>query len=351
MIRQMQNFYRFAQACVASSVLLLPLGCTAPQLQGNQVVVLPFVESTSGSLRGWGYLGAKLEKDGISRKYIAHVLSDPRLPTNEPVPFGINPKESHHMYRGFTDTRNILKAREFVANYRDIFRRAEREYQVEPGVIAGILLVESGFGKVTGKERILYRLARLATIADPRNVQWNHQRLAKTDKSVSFKAVEKRAQYLNDTFYPEVLTLFKWGQKGNLDILDLRGSSAGAFGYPQFLPTSYVKFGVDGNNDGKVSLFEPEDAILSVAKYLALNGWKDDASAKGKLQILWHYNRSEPYGMTVLKVASAVLYNAPAKPVLVSTGKNSSKKPALKVNKINVDKKSSLRKSKGSNNA
>ena len=57
------------------------------------------------------------------------------------------------------------------------------------------------------------------------------------------------------------------------------GSKAGAFGMPQFLPSSYMRFAVDGNGNGRISLHEPADAAHSAANYLAAHGWKPGRTA------------------------------------------------------------------------
>ncbi len=108
---------------------------------------------------------------------------------------------------------------------------------------------------------------------------------------------------LKKIFYPELLALFKAAKKHNLDILSLKGSYSGAFGLPQFLPSSMLKYGVDGNQDGKVSLFEEIDAIYSVANYLKVHGWKSSLPPSVQTQVILSYNNSKPYGEAVLKVA------------------------------------------------
>ena len=78
------------------------------------------------------------------------------------------------------------------------------------------------------------------------------------------------------------------------DPLELKSSWAGAIGIPQFIPTSYLDFGVDGNKDGKINLFDLEDAFHSVANYLIKNGWENNT-----LQAIYSYNHSLNYVMGV----------------------------------------------------
>src|SRR5690606_32915419 len=136
---------------------------------------------------------------------------------------------------------------------------------------------------------VLNRLARLASIAEPENVKRNFKELRKQDRTLSFEEVQDRALFLERMFYPEMLALFSMRQKYGIDLFTLRGSSAGAFGIPQFLPSSYLRFGVDGNEDGEISLYDIEDAAYSAANFLSGFGWKLDLSAAEKREVLWNY--------------------------------------------------------------
>lgn len=62
-------------------------------------------------------------------------------------------------------------------------------------------------------------------------------------------------------------------RRDNIKPRNLVGSYAGAMGLGQFMPTSYTDYGIDFNNDGKVDMHNPEDAIASVANYLDKHGW------------------------------------------------------------------------------
>jgi membrane-bound lytic murein transglycosylase B len=78
---------------------------------------------------------------------------------------------------------------------------------------------------------------------------------------------------------------------------------AGAFGMPQFLPSKYLQFGTDGDGDGRVSLYDAEDAVASCAQYLKSNGWQPGIDRAGRRRVIWTYNRSSPYIDTVLALA------------------------------------------------
>ena len=132
--------------------------------------------------------------------------------------------------------------------------RAERETGVPASVIVGILGVETIYGKRMGKYRVLDALATLAF-----------------DFPASHPKAPARAAY----FLQELESFLVWCQTTGRDPLTVRGSYAGAMGMAQFMPSSWQKYAVDFDADGRIDLFvDSADAIGSVANYLAAFGWK-----------------------------------------------------------------------------
>lgn len=256
-------------------------------------------------LKGWGYLAGKLKKDGINSGLVEKVYLSAKMPSFEQVPFSLRPAETQGMYRKFINERYLKLARDTYKQHQALFQKAGGKHSVDGAVIAAILYVETKFGKHTGNEMVINRLSRLANIAEPENVKWNYNRLKKEDSKVTLQSVRERAKYLEDTFYPEVLVLFQLASQRKIDLIKLKGSIAGAFGMPQFLPSSYMRHAVDGNSDGVISLFDLEDAVYSVGSFLSFYGWDDSLPVEGKLKVLWFYNHSRPYGMTVLRIAES----------------------------------------------
>lgn len=273
--------------------------------------------------RGWGYLAEKLRADGITDAELAAVFKDERMPHYSLVTFSPNPRESSHMYRGFTSGPRLTRGRQFIAEHRAVFDRMEKAYPVDRHIVGAIFLVETNLGKITGRELIVNRLARLASVRAPKNLSKNLSYQRRKNPSLEAEKLEARAEYLENLFYPEVLALFRIARLHRSDILDMRGSSAGAFGIPQFLPSNYLKFGIDADKSGTISLFDPADAIWSTANFLAHHGWRTDADATVKSQAIWKYNPSEPYVKTVLEVAE----------ILAKPAGKSAPKPAKKAAK------------------
>jgi membrane-bound lytic murein transglycosylase B len=177
-------------------------------------------------------------------------------------------------------------------------------------VVSAILHVETRCGGYTGNFVVLHRLARLAMANEPGNVRLNirdHSRGVPASELPDIeRRVRERARYLEDTFYPEVLATFEISRRLGIDPLGIRGSKSGAFGYPQFLPSSYLRFAVDGDGDGRVSLYDPADAIASAAKYLASHGWAPGITRAEQRRVIWAYNRSDAYIDTVLVLADRI---------------------------------------------
>jgi membrane-bound lytic murein transglycosylase B len=254
--------------------------------------------------RGWDYLVEKLVADGVDRRQVRRTFTDPRIEPFTGLQFGLHPREPNSLYRGFTKPGSIAMARRCKAAHEDTLRTAEREHGVPASVVAAIIHIESGCGRNTGSDIVLYRLARLAMANDPANLRENIDRLTGGTRDPDIESqTRQRARYLEDTFYPEVLATFQIADRMDMDPLSLRGSGSGAFGMPQFLPRSYLSFGVDGDGNGRISLYDAEDAIPSCANYLAVHGWKPGLSRAERRRVIWHYNRSDAYIDAVLELA------------------------------------------------
>jgi len=118
---------------------------------------------------------------------------------------------------------------------------------VPPEMLAGIVGVETFFGQRTGKFRILDSLSTLAFDYPPRS----------------------------RFFRSELTQLFLLARDDNIEIDKALGSYAGAMGVPQFIPSSYRNFAVDGDGDGRRDLFGNwDDVLASVANYFVVHKWR-----------------------------------------------------------------------------
>jgi membrane-bound lytic murein transglycosylase B len=257
--------------------------------------------------KGWAPLIERLVGDGLAGDRVARAFADPRVPAFEGLAFSVEPRESRELYAGVLRERSLAGAAACRSEHAAGLEAAERTHGVPAGLVAAILWVETRCGANTGRSRVLPALARLAMAEEPSNVDRNLLRQA-TQEGVEdpelAARVRERARWLADTFYPEVRASFEVADRLGLDPLELLGSPSGAFGLPQFLPTSYLRDGEDGDGDGRVDLFDPADAAASVARYLAARGWRAGLLPAEERQVVWTYNHSEPYVETVLSLAA-----------------------------------------------
>ncbi len=159
------------------------------------------------------------------------------------------------VYRSrFIDPVRIQAGVKFWQTHRDALERAEREYGVPAEIIVGIIGVETIYGQQVGTFRVIDALATL---------------------TFDFPPAHPRAKERQAFFEGELEQFLSLASRAGLDPLALKGSFAGAMGLPQFMPSSWVKYAVDFDGDGKVDLFtSPVDAIGSVAHYFKAFNWQ-----------------------------------------------------------------------------
>ena len=142
--------------------------------------------------------------------------------------------------------QDVAAGAAFFRAHAKALARAESEFGIPAEITTAILGVETRYGKVLGNFRVAEALATLA-FGYPR------------------RSAEFRRQL-------ESFILF--ARENRLDVLALKGSFAGAFGAPQFLPESARRHATDYDGDGRANLFSLADAIGSVGKFLRAHGWR-----------------------------------------------------------------------------
>lgn len=146
----------------------------------------------------------------------------------------------------FINPQRIDGGVQFWQKYSAALKRAEMQYGVPQEIILGVIGVETLYGRNPGRYRALDALTTLA---------FDYPR---------------RAGFFRDELEQYLLLAREQG----FDLLSIQASYAGALGIPQFMPSSYRRYAVDYNGNGKIDIMnEPEDAIGSVANYLKQFGW------------------------------------------------------------------------------
>ncbi len=151
---------------------------------------------------------------------------------------------------GHVNRRRIDAAVSFWSENAVTLQGAERAYGVAPEIVVAILGIESQYGRNTGSFRVIDAISTIAF------------------------EVPARAAF----FEGELEALLLLCRDSGFDPVALRGSYAGAMGWPQFLPSSYRKHAVDFDGDGRTDLWTSRtDCIGSVANYLRNYGWRNGA--------------------------------------------------------------------------
>ena len=143
---------------------------------------------------------------------------------------------------------NIRRGKDFLRDHRRLLQSAEDTFGIPGTVITAIIGIETRFGTYLGRFSIARALTTLA-LRHPTRAQ---------------------------EFQQELSHLLLYARETNADVLGISGSYAGAFGIPQFLPSSARRYAVDFNHDGRIDLFTVADAIGSIGNFLQQHGWLSD---------------------------------------------------------------------------
>ena len=141
---------------------------------------------------------------------------------------------------------HVRVGREKLKQHKALFDKLEKKYGIPRQYLVSFWGLETVFGKHKGKMSVLNALATLA-------------------------CDQRRSEF----FTLELLNLFTLIENKQVVVEQLQGSWAGAMGHMQFMPTAFLKYAVDGDNDGKVDIWQSEvDALTTAANYLNQIGWQ-----------------------------------------------------------------------------
>jgi membrane-bound lytic murein transglycosylase B len=239
-------------------------------------------------------LKSQLIQQGLDKDFALQVFADQRNQFRPDVVRKIATlrKERPADYDHFLKPQTVALGRQYLKSHAAQLAKARSQYDVSPEVIVAILTVESGLGKTTGKYPVFNVFASLAVMDTPEVIQ---------ETGLSPKLMprlKKKAAWARQ----ELKTFLSYCQKNGLDPFQFNGSWAGAMGYAQFLPSSLVRCGRDGDGDGKIDLFTHPDAIASIANYLKKSGFHQNRPQTWRRAVL-SYNNSDAYADTILTLA------------------------------------------------
>lgn len=153
----------------------------------------------------------------------------------------------------FIEPVRIKAGAAFWSQHETALARAEAQFGVPAEIIVGIIGVETLYGRMAGKIRVMDALATLG-FAYPETANRS-----------------ARMRYFRDELEQTLL----YARENDIDPFSLTGSFAGAIGWPQFMPGSVRRYALDFDGNGKIDLLNsPVDAIGSVANFLVQHGWQ-----------------------------------------------------------------------------
>jgi lytic murein transglycosylase len=225
-------------------------------------------------------MGREAAAAGVSRSVIdqafAGVTLDPAVLAFDRRQRGTFRKSFEEYARTRVIPPRISRAKRLMQTHAALLSRIERQFGVPPTLLMAIWTLESDNG--TGDMGKLPVIRTIATLAhDCRR---------------------------SELFQNELIAALKIVQRGDLPLRDLIGAYAGEIGQTQFLPSSYIKYGVDYDGNGHVDLrHSVPDVLASTANLLKVNGWRAGApfgEGTANFQVMREWNRSEVYRKTMV---------------------------------------------------
>ena len=223
-------------------------------------------------------------------EYILNTLEDKRLQVEAGVleRFKNKPEKikTYEQYKKiFFNEQRIIGGVNFYKKNKTLIAKVAREFEIDPIILVAIVGVETNYGSKTAEFLVINSLYTQA-IEMPKRSSWATK---------------------------EIAELLVFCSENDIDPFSLEGSYAGAFGYGQFIPSSFNKLSIDYNDDGKKDPYSWEDVIGSIAFYLTENGYpKNDYNFTHKSKA-WRsirtYNRSDKYANIIIDLRNEIAKN------------------------------------------
>ena len=258
-------------------------------------------------------LQERLIADGLDENLVRSVYQNPLVKFEvEVVAANLVRSEAALNYDQFLSKYSVHKAKRYIERHGTSLEEANQRFGVEPPVVVAVLMVETALGTYPGKYQTINVLSTMAVSQEPAVREKIFAGLTEEQKHMQSRAVmSKRLTKRATRSYRELKAVLNYAHKNDIDPVAIVGSSEGAIGIPQFLPSNIEHYGRDGNGDGRIDLFNHPDAIASVAFYLRAHRWGRAENAKQKKKVLLYYNRSNYYVDTVYTLAQKLNGNKP----------------------------------------
>ncbi len=187
---------------------------------------------------------------GISEETIEKALGDLK-PVPDVVELDRKQPETRQTFEQYRDRvlseSRVEKGRKLLKEHRSLLNKIAAQYKVQPRFIVALWGIETSYGAFLGGHHVIRALATLAYDG-------------------------RRA----DMFRRELIAALRILDRGDIDLDDMKGSWAGAMGQCQFMPSSFLRYAVDYDGDGRRDIWNTlPDIFASIANYLSRSGWDD----------------------------------------------------------------------------
>jgi membrane-bound lytic murein transglycosylase B len=201
-------------------------------------------------------------------------------------------KDHLDLMKMFLQPERLEAGAKFAKDNATLLTAVEAKTKVDREVIIGILMWESKLGTITGDYRAFNAFTSQTFFIDDASTVAMSRKDEK--KLIDAEGQKKRVETIRDRARKNLIALVRQCKAKGMDALEVKGSWAGALGFPQFMPAS-LRWAEDGDNDGKIDLFTMPDSIASVGRYLSEHGF-----AKDHHKAVWDYNHEDAYVQGVL---------------------------------------------------
>jgi lytic murein transglycosylase len=183
-------------------------------------------------------------------------------------------RQSFEQFSGRMVPPRLAKARQMMQRHAALLARIERQFGVPSAILVAIWGLETDFGAYVGNFPTIRALATLA---------YDCRR--------------------SEKFRPELFDALRIVARGDMAPAHMRGAWAGEIGQTQFMPSSYLKFAIDYDGDGRRDLIRSvPDVLASTANYLKGYGWQRGAGyspGAANFAVLLEWNKSQVYSRTI----------------------------------------------------
>jgi membrane-bound lytic murein transglycosylase B len=238
--------------------------------------------NTAAGFEAWkGAFASEAARAGIGGRGLA-ALADARY-SDETIWADRNQKSFSYSLERFMQVRGadtiVSQGRAMKAQNPAFYQSLERAYGVPAGVLIAIHGMETGFGRFMGDTNLVSATASLA---------YDCRR--------------------SDFFTGHLLAALELVDRGAISSATV-GARHGELGHTQFLPGNVVRYGVDGNGDGRVDMTNLTDAMVSTANFLRQKGWRPGQgyqSGQSNFRVIEAWNAASVYQQAIAIMAARI---------------------------------------------